>query len=49
MSEGDELTAIDLGNETTLAAGTASIVETSMNGGLVVPYTSDFRDGPSRI
>jgi DNA-binding NtrC family response regulator len=44
MSEGDELTAIDLGNEPTASATASSIVEASVNGGLVVPYTSDFRD-----
>ena len=44
MSEGDELTAIDLGNEPTSSGIASSIVEASVNGGLVVPYTSDFRD-----
>ncbi len=44
MSEGDELTAIDLGNEPASAASAPSIADTSINGGLVVPYTSDFRD-----
>jgi DNA-binding NtrC family response regulator len=44
MSEGDELTAIDLGNESPISASSSSIVEASVNGGLVVPYTADFRD-----
>jgi DNA-binding NtrC family response regulator len=43
MSEGDELDAIDLGMETSQAASLASF-ENPANGGLVVPYTSDFRD-----
>jgi len=44
MSDGDELTALDLGNEPSQTASSPSLVETSINGGLVVPYTSDFRD-----
>jgi DNA-binding NtrC family response regulator len=43
MSEGDELNAIDLGEQpapkTVIAAN-----EVSANGNLAVPYTSDFRD-----
>ncbi|HKP35802.1 MAG TPA: sigma-54 dependent transcriptional regulator [Pyrinomonadaceae bacterium] len=44
MSDGDELTAIDLGDEPAASANASLIVEASVNGGLVVPYTSDFRD-----
>jgi len=43
MSEGDELNAIDLGEEST-AKSSPQIAELSSNGNLVVPYTSDFRD-----
>ena len=43
MSEGDELDAIDVGDQPTQKSSIAS-VETSANGNLVVPYTSDFRD-----
>src|SRR5713226_6415555 len=43
MSEGDELDAIDLGEQATQRAG-GSAIETSANGSLLVPYTSDFRD-----
>ncbi len=43
MSEGDELNALDLGETTTQRAG-GSAIETSANGSLLVPYTSDFRD-----
>ncbi|HXT61491.1 MAG TPA: sigma-54 dependent transcriptional regulator, partial [Pyrinomonadaceae bacterium] len=41
MSEGAELNAIDIG-----VAGSAksTALDESLNGGLVVPYTSDFRD-----
>jgi DNA-binding NtrC family response regulator len=42
MSEGDELHALDIGPSS--QAPTASSVDASVNGGLVVPYTSDFRD-----
>jgi DNA-binding NtrC family response regulator len=44
MSDGDELNALDLGDEATRPSASVSIVDASMNGGLVVPYTSDFRD-----
>jgi DNA-binding NtrC family response regulator len=40
MSEGPELNAIDIG--TTSQKSVA--VDESLNGGLIVPYTSDFRD-----
>src|SRR2546423_8637737 len=43
MSEGDELNALDIGASPSQPAA-ASIGEPSTNGGLVVPYTSDFRD-----
>ncbi|HEY6047284.1 MAG TPA: sigma-54 dependent transcriptional regulator, partial [Pyrinomonadaceae bacterium] len=43
MSDGDELTAIDLGNEPASGSNAPAMVETSVNGGLVVSYTSDFR------
>ena len=42
MSEGEELTALDIGDESTSTK--SSGVDASVNGGLVVPYTSDFRD-----
>ena len=41
MSEGDELNAIDLGKQ---QASKSSAAESSANGNLLVPYTSDFRD-----
>jgi DNA-binding NtrC family response regulator len=40
MCEGDELNAIDLGEQATRKSAS----ELSTNGNLVVPYTSDFRD-----
>ena len=43
MSEGNELNAIDLGDELMRAASVAP-VDTPVNGNLSVPYTSDFRD-----
>ena len=43
MSEGDELNAIDIGDEST-PKSSPQIAELSSNGNLVVPYTSDFRD-----
>jgi DNA-binding NtrC family response regulator len=43
MSEGDELSAIDLAPEGRPAALVAA-TESATNGNLVVPYTSDFRD-----
>jgi DNA-binding NtrC family response regulator len=43
MSEGGELNALDLVEEQAPTA-VAGSVETSANGSLVVPYTSDFRD-----
>lgn len=43
MSEGDELNAIDVGDQPAQKATRASI-ELSDNGNLSVPYTSDFRD-----
>ena len=43
MSEGDELDALDLGEEPAQRTAVAAI-ETSANGDLLVPYTSDFRD-----
>ncbi len=42
MSEGDELNALDIGEVTSPASPTVG--DASTNGGLVVPYTSDFRD-----
>lgn len=41
MSEGDELNAIDLGKQ---SAKASAAIESSTNGNLLVPYTSDFRD-----
>src|SRR5712692_8714305 len=43
MSEGGELDALDLGETPTQRPG-GSAIETSANGDLSVPYTSDFRD-----
>src|SRR6266571_4787407 len=43
MSEGNELTAIELGDEPAAKPSVAR-VEGSTNGNLSVPYTSDFRD-----
>src|SRR5437867_5890565 len=43
MSEGDELNAIDLGDPPIVGHAIAE-AETSMNGNLNVPYTSDFRE-----
>ena len=43
MSEGDELHALDIG-EATSPASSPTVGDASTNGGLVVPYTSDFRD-----
>src|ERR1044072_2069969 len=43
MSEGDELNALDIGESSSEASASRSI-DASTNGGLVVPYTSDFRD-----
>ena len=40
MSEGAELNAIDIGTQPSKSAS----ADASLNGGLVVPYTSDFRD-----
>jgi len=42
MSDGDELTAIDLGVQSTKTANPSASSEG--DGNLVVPYTSDFRD-----
>jgi len=42
MSEGDELNAIDLGKQQPSKGSAAA--ESSANGNLLVPYTSDFRD-----
>jgi DNA-binding NtrC family response regulator len=42
MSEGDELNALDIGESSPASA--PSLDEAATNGGLVVPYTSDFRD-----
>jgi len=44
MSEGEELTALDLGDEPAQSIGASSVVEIPPGDGLVVPYTSDFRD-----
>lgn len=44
MSEGEELTAIDLGDEPAQSGGPSSVIEIAPRDGLVVPYTSDFRD-----
>src|SRR5258707_15583118 len=43
MSEGDEQNALDITDEPLKKASMAP-VETSANGALSVPYTSDFRD-----
>jgi len=43
MSEGNELNAIDINDEPARKSASAAI-ETSTNGDLMVPYTSDFRD-----
>src|SRR5437868_14278780 len=43
MSEGNELTAIDLGDQPP-SKPLVTRVESSTNGNLSVPYTSDFRD-----
>jgi DNA-binding NtrC family response regulator len=43
MSEGDELNAIDITDEPAKRTSTAEI-EMPVNGDLMVPYTSDFRD-----
>ena len=43
MSEGNELNAIDINDEPARKSASAA-VETSTNGDLMVPYTSDFRD-----
>ena len=40
MSEGAELNAIDIGT----TSQKALVADESLNGGLIVPYTSDFRD-----
>ncbi len=40
MSEGEEVNAIETG----ITAKAAQSNDASLNGGLVVPYTSDFRD-----
>ncbi len=42
MSEGDELNAIEINGQAKAALSSAADI--SMNGGLLVPYTSDFRD-----
>jgi DNA-binding NtrC family response regulator len=42
MSEGNELTAIEINGQT--KAGSSSTSDASTNGNLLVPYTSDFRD-----
>jgi DNA-binding NtrC family response regulator len=43
MSEGEELNAIDIGAQSSQKSA-AAFGDDSLNGGLVVPYTSDFRD-----
>jgi len=43
MSEGDELNAIDLGDQPVVSRAIAE-AEAPMNGSLNVPYTSDFRE-----
>jgi len=43
MSEGEELNAIDIGAQSSQKSA-AALGDASVNGGLVVPYTSDFRD-----
>jgi DNA-binding NtrC family response regulator len=43
MSEGNELNAIDINDEPARKSASAAI-ESSTNGDLMVPYTSDFRD-----
>ena len=43
MSEGDELNALDLGQQEQVKTSNLA-VEGSANGSLMVPYTSDFRD-----
>ena len=43
MSDGNELNAIDITDEPA-RKGTSAAIETSTNGDLMVPYTSDFRD-----
>jgi two-component system response regulator AtoC len=43
MSEGDELSVTDLGPEASTKASAPTVLLPA-NGGLVVPYTSDFRD-----
>src|SRR5438067_10783692 len=43
MSEGDELHALEIDAPASQSTASASI-DVSTNGGLVVPYTSDFRD-----
>src|SRR5207302_2890961 len=43
MSEGDELNALDIDAPASQSTAAVSI-DASTNGGLVVPYTSDFRD-----
>jgi DNA-binding NtrC family response regulator len=44
MSEGDELSALDLNEEPPSPKVSVTDIEAPSNGNLMVPYTSDFRD-----